>query len=79
VNKTADAADLPAGLIIYSLYSEDGAQSMFRLSEGDHGYIMMTADETIGKTFIEPKHYYRPIPQTQLILNENLQQQEYWR
>jgi hypothetical protein len=74
-------ADVPnkADLIKQYLYESSGNPSQFRLSEGDKGYVMMSVDEQSGKSFVEPKYYYRPIPQTQLILNPDLPQQAYWK
>jgi hypothetical protein len=68
-----------ATLIKEYLYESSGNPSQFRLSDGDHGYVMMSVDEQSGKSFVEPKYYYRPIPQTQLILNPDLQQQAFWK
>jgi starch-binding outer membrane protein, SusD/RagB family len=45
------------------------------LTEGDHGNIA-TADD-LG-TFQEPKFYYRPVPQPQVLLNPNLEQIMGW-
>lgn len=41
------------------------------LSNGDSGNIQITED--IGE-FVEPKYYYRPIPQNEITLNPNLTQ-----
>lgn len=41
------------------------------LSNGTSGYMVT---ETSTRTFTEPKYYYRPIPQTQVLLNPNLKQ-----
>jgi hypothetical protein len=41
---------------------------------------MVTRDNAgVGKHFEEPKFYYYPIPQEQLTLNPDLQQQAFWR
>ena len=41
------------------------------LKNGNSGNIQTTADNGI---FLEPKYYYRPIPQKQILLNSNLKQ-----
>jgi hypothetical protein len=45
------------------------------LENGETGCIDHIA--TMG-TFVEPKHYYRPVPVTQTTLNPNLYQQFGW-
>jgi hypothetical protein len=40
------------------------------------GFIRNGGDQT--RTFVEPKHYYRPIPQGQIVLNPNLTQPPGW-
>jgi starch-binding outer membrane protein, SusD/RagB family len=45
------------------------------LTEGDHGNVATAED--LG-TFQEPKYYYRPVPQPQVLLNPNLKQIMGW-
>ncbi|MGO4289031.1 RagB/SusD family nutrient uptake outer membrane protein [Chitinophaga sp. RAB17] len=45
----------------------------FYLENGNSGHIMFAADRN-GRTFIEPKFYYRPIPLDQTVLNGRLKQ-----
>ena len=49
--------------VLYYL-EEQGEKTSISLSEGDHGYIILTNDITNPKKFIEPKYYYYPIPKT---------------
>ena len=61
--------------VLYYL-EEQGEKTSISLSEGDHGYIILTNDITNPKKFIEP-HYY-PIPKTQFTYNPNLRQTIFW-
>jgi hypothetical protein len=70
--------EVKADLILYYLYDETGTATQFYLSNGASGYIMMTADNTLGKDFVEPKYYYRPIPLSQIVLNLELKQPFDW-
>lgn len=45
----------------------------FYLENGTSGHIMFAADRN-GRTFTEPKFYYRPIPLDQTVLNDKLKQ-----
>lgn len=73
-----DAAQIPDAdkdrykLIIYVL-SED----IIYLSEGDHGYVKMSANKDSFK-FIAPKYYYSPIATQDIVLNPNLKQNKFW-
>ncbi|WP_455585021.1 RagB/SusD family nutrient uptake outer membrane protein [Bacteroides sp.] len=58
---------------------ESGYQkSSISLSEGDHGYIVLTNDLANPKKFIEPKYYYFPIPDKQRERNKNLHETNFW-
>jgi len=46
------------------------------LKNGANGGVMVT--ESVTRKFEEPKYYYRPIPQQQVILNNNLKQVFGW-
>lgn len=47
------------------------------LTEGDHGYVRLTAQ--VDKfNFVEPKYYYYPLDTYDLQLNPNLVQNKYW-
>ncbi|MDR2041122.1 MAG: RagB/SusD family nutrient uptake outer membrane protein [Tannerella sp.] len=63
---------------LYYLYEANGNPSTCYLENGDSGHVMITADKTLGKEFKEPQYYYRPIPQTQTILNPQLKQPYGW-
>lgn len=60
-------------IVIYSLEG-----NTFYLSEGDKGYIRIVAHKDAFK-FIEPKYYYSPIAERDIVLNENLYQNEFWK
>ncbi|MEN7547649.1 RagB/SusD family nutrient uptake outer membrane protein [Rapidithrix thailandica] len=62
----------------YFLIDSDGAEQNFYLSEGTSGFIRFVRDKNITRDFVEPKYYYRPIPQQQLLLNPNLEQTIFW-
>jgi len=55
-------------------YVEDGA---IELSNNSSGYIIIK-NEVGKRTFLQPKYYYWPVPQTQTLLNPNLKQTIYW-
>ena len=62
------------GITLYYLDNEQ-----FYLSEGDHGYVMVTQEKDGGKgQFIEPKHYYRPLNQDDRTVNPNLDETIFW-
>ena len=63
--------------VLYYL-EEQGEKTSISLSEGDHGYIILTNDITNPKKFIEPQYYYYPIPKTQFTYNPNLRQTIFW-
>ena len=63
--------------VLYYL-EEQGEKTSISLSEGDHGYIILTNDITNPKKFIEPQYYYYPIPKTQFTYNTNLRQTIFW-
>lgn len=64
--------------ICYYLEDENGEKTSISLSEGDHGYIILTNDLTSPKKFIEPKYYYFPIPQGERVTNPNLRETNFW-
>lgn len=63
--------------VLYYL-EEQGEKTSISLSEGDHGYIILTNDITNPKKFIEPQYYYYPIPDKQFTYNPNLHQTIFW-
>ncbi|PXV68760.1 putative outer membrane starch-binding protein [Dysgonomonas alginatilytica] len=79
VKTQADADKIPEDdkqkykLTIYIL---DG--NTFYLSEGDHGYVKITAHKN-RFTFQEPKYYYKPISDQDILINSNLVQNKYWK
>lgn len=75
----ADAAAIPADdktkykLTIYALEGNTIA-----LSEGDHGYIYLISQK--GKFHFEsPKYYYWPVAKKDIVINENLYQNPFWK
>lgn len=80
-NDSAAIASLPADVKIrlarYYLADKNGGLNNFYLENGTSGHILFAADRT-GRTFTEPKFYYRPIPKQQLVLNTKLQQIMGW-
>lgn len=64
--------ELGKKLIYYRVSTiEDGTGTVY-LEFGDDGGEIITEDRE--RTFEKPKYYYRPIPETQMILNPNLEQ-----
>ena len=62
------------GITLYYLDNEQ-----FYLSEGDHGYVMVTQEKNGGKgEFLEPKYYYRPLNQDDRTVNPNLDETIFW-
>jgi hypothetical protein len=68
-------ADLPDETNIY--LSDDDNVSFF-LENGKSGHIMLKLEQGDMGTFLEPKHYYRPIPTSEILLNPNLEQLFGW-
>ncbi|WP_025764378.1 RagB/SusD family nutrient uptake outer membrane protein [Dyadobacter tibetensis] len=62
--------------LIYYKTGAFGEDVTVYLKNGSSGGSTVT--ETTSRTFEEPKYYYRPIPQTQIILNPNLKQVFGW-
>ena len=62
-------------LVYYTIGSFGGNASVY-LENGVNGGAMVTDDRT--RTFLEPKYYYRPVPNTEVILNPNLKQLFGW-
>ena len=54
------------------------SEQAFYLSEGDKGFIMFSEDRDLPRHWESPKFYYRPIPVSQEVLNENLSQVFGW-
>lgn len=59
-----------------TVYTIEG--NTIALSEGDHGYIYMIAQKDKFK-FEEPKYYYRPVAKKDIVVNENLYQNPFWK
>ncbi len=66
-------------LVIYPLYDKNGNPGSFYLENGTYGNVMFSVQKTSPKTFKSPQYYYYPIPEKELLLNSNLQQQKYWK
>lgn len=65
-------ADVKAKISRFYLADKNGDNN-FYLENGTNGHIKFTADRA-GRTFEEPKFYYRPIPKQQTVLNDKLMQ-----
>jgi hypothetical protein len=80
--ETGPVSSLPdevrESLQLYYLKDANGNDNEIYLENGTSGHIMMTADRLLGRVFEEPKFYYRPIPQRQIVLNPNLKQPFGW-
>lgn len=61
--------------LVYYRASVQGGDANVYLENGNSGTVQTVADRG---TFIEPKYYYRPIPQTHVIVNPNLTQVFGW-
>lgn len=74
----ADADKIPAAdktkykLTVYVLEG-----NTIQLTQGDKGYIRLVAQ--VNKyTFIEPKYYYTPVYEQDMLVNKNLVQNKFW-
>ncbi|MEN7550688.1 RagB/SusD family nutrient uptake outer membrane protein [Rapidithrix thailandica] len=79
-DKTGPIDGLPNkdDLSLYFLKDDSGKLTSFYLEFGDHGHIRFTRNLDLSKKFIEPKYYYLPISETQMLLNPNLEQSIGW-
>lgn len=66
--------DVKKNLTKFHLKDAAGKDNNFYLSQGNKGRIMFTVDRDQPRTFVEPKYYYRPVPQQQTVLNPALKQ-----
>lgn len=48
------------------------------LTNGDEGHIIWDREVDNPGTFVEPKYYYRPVPESAILINENLVQHDLW-
>ncbi|WP_257670658.1 RagB/SusD family nutrient uptake outer membrane protein [Parapedobacter tibetensis] len=67
--------ELGVPLVYYTIGTFGGGATVF-LENGVSGGTMVTDNRE--RTFLEPKYYYRPIPNTQVVLNPNLKQLFDW-
>lgn len=58
--------------LIYYRTGTIGSDATVYLKNGSNGGLIVT--ESVTRNFEEPKYYYRPIPQQQVLLNPNLKQ-----
>lgn len=61
--------------LIYYRAGLAGSDASIYLTEGTHGTLVTDPDKGV---FNEPKYYYRPVPQSQVVLNPNLKQVFGW-
>lgn len=59
-------------LIYYRVSTIDDGTGTVYLENGENGGPIIT--ENVPRDFVDPKYYYRPIPQKQMVLNPNLEQ-----
>jgi hypothetical protein len=70
---TADLSKIPGNITKYSL---DNA--LFSLSNGTYGYVQLKSQ--LNKyNFVEPKYYYKPINDQDIIINPHLVQNSFWK
>jgi len=62
--------------LVYYTIGPFGSTAAVYLQNGTNGGAVVTDDR--ARTFIEPKYYYRPVPNTEVILNPNLKQLFGW-
>ncbi len=62
--------------LVYYTIGTFGSSAGVYLQDGVNGGVMVTDDR--ARTFMEPKYYYRPVPNTQVVLNPNLRQLFGW-
>lgn len=58
--------------LVYYVAGPIGSEATVFLKNGKNGGNIVT--ESVTRKFEEPKYYYRPIPQQQILLNKNLKQ-----
>lgn len=63
-------------VLVYYKAGAPGESVTVYLKNGNAGGAIVT--ETTPRQFIEPKYYYRPVPQQQMVLNPNLKQLFGW-
>lgn len=63
-------------VLIYYRTGEIGADATVYLKNGANGGAIVT--ENVTRKFEDPKYYYRPIPQQQIVLNPSLKQVFGW-
>ncbi|SHI95284.1 Starch-binding associating with outer membrane [Arenibacter nanhaiticus] len=74
----ATAGDLATASNSHPGLSQISLDENIALTNGDEGHIIFDREVDVPGTFVEPKYYYRPIPQSAVLLNENLVQHELW-
>lgn len=62
----------------YNLTTYILEKEVFYLSEGDYGFIGITSQKDKFK-FEDPKYYYTPVYEQDMIVNPNLNQNIYWK
>lgn len=71
----AESPELDDRLTVYRM---DNPTNTIEMTEGDHGYIRLSAQ--VGAfEFVEPKYYYTPIDTEDIRDNPNLVQNPYWQ
>lgn len=75
----ATADDLAKAAIIHKGLNKISLDENISLTNGDEGHIIWDREVSNPGTFVEPKYYYRPVPQSEILINKNLVQHEFWK
>lgn len=75
----ATAGDLATASGSHPGLSKISLDENIALTNGDEGHIIFDREVDTPGTFLEPKYYYRPIPQSAILINENLVQHILWK
>lgn len=71
--------EVKKGLTLYYLKDSNGNNASFYLENGTSGHIMFSVARDNKKNFEEPKHYYYPIANSEMVLDgSNLVQSHGW-
>lgn len=54
-------------------------EETFSLKNGDEGHIIWKRELDDPGTFVEPKYYYRPVPQSEILISGQLVQHQFWK
>jgi hypothetical protein len=63
----------------YSSLNKISLEETVSLKNGDEGHIIWKRETDDPGTFEEPKYYYRPVPQSEILINQQLTQHDFWK